>query len=491
MKKRLIVSTMLLGQVLNQAALADGPQFSANVIAAGNRVALAKRYVTIEPNKPVPSRVTYFLRGGKPYLQMKRNKFIRLIPKVEMEKPLTRVELQNVAIGKFFPILSSLFVNHRPKQSEVKDQGGRGTCVAHASLAGLERFYGKFKDLSEEYAYKMYETRPGENCSSEGLKTTNSASYLKNNYIPTESVWGYDPQFWSSAAYPGLTACQRNTHQDPDQNLPPAISVVKKQYGIGSFQLIGNNSNGGTNPNRKTIDNVKYLKGIIGQGYDIVAGLYVTGNLWANDGVTESTEIVTATPGVNGCTVGSTCSGGHAVLLVGYNDLDKYFIVKNSWGDGYKDDGYMKLSYDYLNDYGKYGYYIKSAVRRVKSNGKITYKKEIFKNKTSVMRKFTGVKKGKRYISPKIVVNKKGQIKLRVKRALPINMGFGKMTIMLFKEGTYNRVARLDTKKMNMTLTYNVNSGDKLGKYYYHVVKFGSSMPEKGKGTLTVPRNNL
>lgn len=45
-------------------------------------------------------------------------------------------------------------------------------------------------------------------------------------------------------------------------------------------------------------------------------------------------------------------AGGHAMLLVGYEDDDSvlgggYFIVRNSWGNGWGDDGYLKMPYAY------------------------------------------------------------------------------------------------------------------------------------------------
>jgi C1A family cysteine protease len=38
--------------------------------------------------------------------------------------------------------------------------------------------------------------------------------------------------------------------------------------------------------------------------------------------------------------------GLHAVLVVGYNDVGGYFIVKNSWGTGWGEKGYFRISYD-------------------------------------------------------------------------------------------------------------------------------------------------
>jgi len=49
--------------------------------------------------------------------------------------------------------------------------------------------------------------------------------------------------------------------------------------------------------------------------------------------------------GVYTQTPGSKFLGGHAILVVGYDDADQSFIVKNSWSTGWGEKGYFKIGY--------------------------------------------------------------------------------------------------------------------------------------------------
>jgi C1A family cysteine protease len=42
--------------------------------------------------------------------------------------------------------------------------------------------------------------------------------------------------------------------------------------------------------------------------------------------------------------------GGHAVLVVGYDDSEQRFIVRNSWGKGWGQAGYFTMPYAYLTE---------------------------------------------------------------------------------------------------------------------------------------------
>ena len=51
-----------------------------------------------------------------------------------------------------------------------------------------------------------------------------------------------------------------------------------------------------------------------------------------------------------------TSAGGHAMVIVGYNDDKNAFEVMNSWGKEWGNDGYFWLKYDDFSKYCVYGY---------------------------------------------------------------------------------------------------------------------------------------
>ena len=45
---------------------------------------------------------------------------------------------------------------------------------------------------------------------------------------------------------------------------------------------------------------------------------------------------------------GESIVGGHAVMVVGYDDSAQTFLVRNSWGPNWGMDGYFTMPYAYL-----------------------------------------------------------------------------------------------------------------------------------------------
>jgi hypothetical protein len=48
--------------------------------------------------------------------------------------------------------------------------------------------------------------------------------------------------------------------------------------------------------------------------------------------------------------------GGHAISIVGYNDVDRYWIIRNSWSTFWGENGYGMISYDDASGVGNEGW---------------------------------------------------------------------------------------------------------------------------------------
>jgi C1A family cysteine protease len=45
---------------------------------------------------------------------------------------------------------------------------------------------------------------------------------------------------------------------------------------------------------------------------------------------------------------GESVLGGHCVVAVGYDDSERHFVIRNSWGTGWGQQGYCFMPYEYL-----------------------------------------------------------------------------------------------------------------------------------------------
>ena len=85
---------------------------------------------------------------------------------------------------------------------------------------------------------------------------------------------------------------------------------------------------------------LKQLKAALIQGYPIVFGFVVYSNF--------ETDKVKSTGIMEMPTEGDIIVGGHAVAVVGFDDKKKYFIVRNSWGTEWGDEGYFYMPYEFI-----------------------------------------------------------------------------------------------------------------------------------------------
>jgi len=301
-------------------------------------------------------RQNYFVRNNVPFIRAAEGEEYELIPLSKMEYTPSAVQLQKsqvlaaplsdlrpyilkrAAIMRVTPNV----VDHRPDQTSVKNQSNRGTCVCFASMAGLEVAYGGGSlDLSEQYANYLYMKAEGHGCKSAGLQTHMSADYLTAHGVCQEGVCQYQNDKYNFPSYcnnGGLPASAKRVSAE-----------ASSHYGIKSYQKIWRNDSLATDTGM-WINNPRYLEALLRSGKDIVFGTHVAG--W----VSPYTGVLDVKLGPSGDPLSSV--GGHAMLIVGYNKPQQYFIVKNSWGTSRGQAGYLYLSYDYIRTYAKYGYVI-------------------------------------------------------------------------------------------------------------------------------------
>src|SRR5205085_1166162 len=82
------------------------------------------------------------------------------------------------------------------------------------------------------------------------------------------------------------------------------------------------------------------MKGCLATGYPFVLGFTVYESFESQQVAQDGHAPLPQT--------GEQVLGGHAVLAVGYDDTNQWFIVRNSWGDGWGMQGYFTLPYAYL-----------------------------------------------------------------------------------------------------------------------------------------------
>ncbi|MBN1762278.1 MAG: hypothetical protein JW878_04265 [Methanomicrobia archaeon] len=200
--------------------------------------------------------------------------------------------------------------------TSVKNQGSCGSCWAFAALGAVEAVINIERndpdidiDLSEQHLVSDCCTYCG-NCG--GGSPWNALYYIEDNGVPDEACFSYQAS---------------NSSCSPCSDWPDRAWTIENAYWI-------------TSPLEERTEAYKW--GLETYGPMIVV-LHATSDfLYYTGGIYEPvlTEDWGAVP-------------NHAVVLVGYNDTEQYWIIKNSWGvySGWGEEGYVKVNYGVLEQY--------------------------------------------------------------------------------------------------------------------------------------------
>jgi len=190
----------------------------------------------------------------------------------------------------------------------IKSQGGCGSCVAFGALSALEAVTQIEKgeifdcDLSEAF---LFFCGGGSSCD-QGMYLSSAPQYILSTGVPDELCFPYKPY-----DMPCGNRAQNWINR-----------VIKASNGEVSGSSI-KNALAYYGPVLTRFDVYEDFQAYTGGIYEHVSGAY---------------------------------EAGHAVAIVGYNDNPGYWICKNSWGEGWGEDGYFRIKYQNCG-IGETGYY--------------------------------------------------------------------------------------------------------------------------------------
>lgn len=200
--------------------------------------------------------------------------------------------------------------------SNIKNQLSCGSCWAFAAVALVENV-GNKNDLSEQV---IVSCAPG-NCN--GGWYGDALKYVHDSGIPPEDCYAYTSSNGDCA-----DKCSASAYN---------VKVLNYDY-YGRWGV----------PNSATIDMLKNL---------LQLGPVCVSMLVPADGTFES--YAGGIYNYDGAEIST--SRGHAVLVVGYNEGEQYFKVKNSWSAYWGESGYFRISYDDVTDDVQFGGYACTA----------------------------------------------------------------------------------------------------------------------------------
>ena len=207
-------------------------------------------------------------------------------------------------------------VDLRDKCPEVYDQGTLGSCTANAIAAVLQFDMMKQGEdafmPSRLFIYYNERATEGTTQSDHGAFIRDGIKCVANQGNCPEDLWPYNPA------------------QVLNQPTKDCYAEAVKHEALTYMSIARNLAD---------------MKGCLAEGYPFIFGFTVYES-FESDAVAKGQDAGwVPMPASNEQTM-----GGHAVVAVGYDDDDRVFICRNSWGTKWGEGGYFFMPYAYLLD---------------------------------------------------------------------------------------------------------------------------------------------
>lgn len=229
----------------------------------------------------------------------------------EVFKPYNRQDVPldedySAPIGQVLPHSVDLRLNF----SDIKSQGRQGACSAFCSVSVIEYFlskiYNKTTDLSEAFVYYNARLVKGETNKDAGASFIDIIQAIKDHGVCLEELCPYNQEVYDEKPSDSAYSEAENRKITEAKNISSSVDDIRSA---------------------------------LAQGYPVIISARAFNSYLLNaNGVlrTPTEEELKDT------------ENNHAMVICGYIDREGYFIVRNSWGKKFGDNGYCYMPYEYF-----------------------------------------------------------------------------------------------------------------------------------------------
>jgi C1A family cysteine protease len=205
-------------------------------------------------------------------------------------------------------------VDLRPFMTKVEDQQRLSSCTANATAGAYEYLAKKHLknrafEVSRLFVYYNARLRASNVIKDSGSHIQYAIESLHKLGACTEEVWPYDMKKVNDKPHTPSYEEACNFKVQKSYNIPTDLNAWKK---------------------------------CLADGYPIIFGISLFKGF---DSCSQNKGVV---PMPSPDEASRQAHGLHAMLCVGYSEVDKLFIIRNSWGEKWGDKGYCYMPYDYV-----------------------------------------------------------------------------------------------------------------------------------------------